>query len=114
MLHYYYTQKQQHELQHCGYLHNTIEVVAYNYSCFLMFFSDDKPPKNDSQKLILENAPFVRLDNRGNRVTEGRFFCYILVPIDGRKADSCQHFDLSDACSKVSCLSDNNPLLFFR
>ena len=47
-------------------------------------------------------------------ITEGRFFCYILVPADNRKTDSCQSFDLSDACSEVSRQSDNILLSFFR
>ena len=47
-------------------------------------------------------------------ITEGRFFCYILVPANNRKTDSCQSLDLSDACSEVSCQSDNILLSFFR
>ena len=47
-------------------------------------------------------------------VTKGRFFCYILVPADNGKTDSCQSLDLPDAGSEVSCQSDNIFLPFFR
>ena len=63
---------------------------------------------------IKEDGTLQPAPTEEQRVTEGRFFCYILVPADNRKTNSCQSLYLSDASSVISYLSDNVLLSFFR
>ena len=69
---------------------------------------------NDDERKTMVGLQMEKANRFMNHITEGRFFCYILVPADNRKTDSCQSLDLSDACPEVSCQSDYILLSFFR